>query len=181
METDVAQAPAAKKKEPSKKNAARKKPQRIVSDTSESEDEIVIDDEDFEVEEIAPETAAKKGGRKAAGNAKPPAAATKKRGPAANKQGVGQKLLTEMLKPAENSPEKKVRKMRASPFNKKSGSKLANETSGSPSVPDNTEEVMEVAPAKPRPQRANRRQMTYVLSDSESEPTDDSDFNEDED
>ena len=42
---------------------------------------------------------------------------------------MGQKLLTDinMLKPAENpwiSPEKKVRKMRASPFNKKSGSVL---------------------------------------------------------
>jgi DNA topoisomerase-2 len=75
----------------------------------------------------------KKAGRKPAANdkaAKPPAAA-KKRG-AANKQQsqtLGQKLLTDinMLKPAENpwiSPEKKVRKMRASPFNKKSGSVL---------------------------------------------------------
>lgn len=126
METDVAQVGSAKKKETSKRNAARKKPQKIVSDFSKSEDEI-----DFEVEEIAaaPESG-KKGGRKAAGNAKvgKPPTATKKRGPAAKKQqqpqGLGQKLLTEMLKPAESSPQKKVRKMRASPFSRKSVSKL---------------------------------------------------------
>ncbi|XP_031273762.1 DNA topoisomerase 2 [Pistacia vera] len=197
METDMAQVAAAKKKEPSKRNAARRKPQKIVSDTSESEDEIVMlddDDEDFEAEEIAAPEAGKKGGRKAA---KPPAA-TKKRGQAANKQqpqGVGQRLLTEMLKPTEASPQKKVRKMRASPFNKKSGSKLgkaaaatqdeeatgSEETSGSPSISDDSEEVIEVVPAKARPQRANRRQAKYAVSDSESEPTDDSDFNEDED
>ncbi|KAK1360556.1 hypothetical protein POM88_045030 [Heracleum sosnowskyi] len=71
----------------------------------------------------------------AAGNAKapkPPVApvVTKKRGIAASgkqSQMAGQKLITDVLKPVENdgiSPEKKVRKMRASPFNKKSGSLL---------------------------------------------------------
>lgn len=202
METDVAQVGSAKKKETSKRNAARKKPQKIVSDFSKSEDEIDIDedDEDFEVEEIAaaPESG-KKGGRKAAGNAKvgKSPTATKKRGPAAKKQqqpqGLGQKLLTEMLRPAESSPQKKVRKMRASPFNRKSVSKFgragatqdeeatgSEETSHPPSTSENSEEVLEVIPAKSRPQRANRRLTKYVVSDSESEPSDNSDFNEDE-
>uniref|UniRef100_A0A7N2ML28 Uncharacterized protein n=1 Tax=Quercus lobata TaxID=97700 RepID=A0A7N2ML28_QUELO len=85
----------------------------------------------LEIEVVATPEARKKGGGKLAANAKAvkaPAAA-KKRG-AANKQQpqtLAQKLLTDMLKPAENSRislEKKVRKMRASPFNKKSGSVL---------------------------------------------------------
>ncbi|CAN6696972.1 unnamed protein product [Malus baccata var. baccata] len=152
-------------------------------------------DDDFE-EEIA--AAPKRGGTKAAGKpkaaaSKPPAAA-KKRGAAANKQqqpqtSSGQKLLTDMLKPAAESsrasPEPKVRKMRASPFNKKSGSVmgrvgLADEMIESDDKVDtpSTEERSE-APvvARARPQRENRRQTRYVLSDSESEPaSEDSDF-----
>ncbi|XP_030932207.1 DNA topoisomerase 2-like [Quercus lobata] len=75
-----------------------------------------------------------------------------------------------MLKPAENSRislEKKVRKMRASPFNKKSGSVLGRvgkvnevteneENSGSASTSASTEETIEVAPARARPQRVNQ-------------------------
>lgn len=181
METEKVQVPA-KKKEPSKRTAAQKK--AVTVETSDSEDEIIIDDD--EAFEIAAPEAGKKGGRKAAGNTKAakPAAETKKRGPAKKQQpeaSLGQRLLTEMLKPAESSPEKKVRKMRASPFNKKSGSMLGRagtieEPSGS------SEEVAEVLPPKARPQRANRRQARYVLSDSESEKaTDDSEFDEDED
>ena len=106
-----------------------------VLEISDGDDDDIneIDDEDSEIEVVAAPDAGKKGGRKPAANAKAgkaPAAA-KKRG-AANKQQpqtLGQKLLTDILKPAENSgisPEKKVRKMRASPFNKKrqSGSVL---------------------------------------------------------
>lgn len=185
METEKVQVPA-KKKEPSKRTAAQKK--AVTVETSDSEDEIIIDDD--EAFEIAAPEAGKKGGRKAAGNTKAakPAAETKKRGPAKKQQpeaSLGQRLLTEMLKPAESSPEKKVRKMRASPFNKKSGSKLGRagtieEPSGS--SPSTSEEVAEVLPPKARPQRANRRQARYVLSDSESEKAiDDSEFDEDED
>lgn len=106
-----------------------------------------------------------------------------------------------MLKPAaENagiSPEKKVRKIRASPFNKKSSSimgrgvnKETEETSGSGSV--NLEDSMEVA-ARARPKRATRVQAKYVISDSDTEEDDgtielsdtesenDDDFSEDED
>lgn len=185
METEKVQVPA-KKKEPSKRTAAQKKV--VTVETSDSEDEIIIDDD--EAFEIAAPEEGKKGGRKAAGNSKAakPAAETKKRGPAKKQQpeaSLGQRLLTEMLKPTESSPEKKVRKMRASPFNKKSGSMLGRagtieEPSGS--SPSTSEEVAEVLPPKARPQRANRRQARYVLSDSESEKaTDDSEFDEDED
>lgn len=201
METEVPQVAAAgKKKQANKRTGARKKTSTI-SDTSESEAEIAVDDdddEDFGVEEIPVPVAAagKKGGKKAAAAPKQPAAA-KKRGPAKKQQqpqGIGQKLLTEMLKPTGSSPEKKVRKMRASPFNKKSGSMLgkvgvpqvestvSEELSGSPSTSDDIEEVAEVVPKKARPQRANRNQTRYVLSDTESEKaTDDSDFDQDQD
>lgn len=180
METEVPQVPA-RKKEPSKRGAAQKKALPTVSEISGSED-----DTDLEVEVVK-----RKGGRKPAANAKAanPTAATKRRGPASKQsQGLGQKLLTEMLKPAEDtgiSPEKKVRKMRASPFNKKSSSVLgqvhkedeANE-SGSASTSESTG-VIEL-PARARPQRANRTQTRYVLSDSESEK-EDSDFAQDND
>ncbi|KAH9774563.1 DNA topoisomerase 2 [Citrus sinensis] len=165
METEKVQVPA-KKKEPSKRTAAQKKV--VTVETSDSEDEIIIDDD--EAFEIAAPEEGKKGGRKAAGNSKAakPAAETKKRGPAKKQQpeaSLGQRLLTEMLKPAESSPEKKVRKMRASPFNKKSGSMLGRagtieEPSGS--SPSTSEEVAEVLPPKARPQRANRRQASYM-------------------
>ena len=182
METDVLRVPA------------RKKPLAAVSVISDSEDEPDLDD-DFDVQvKVVPETK-KKGGRKAAAAndkaAKPPAA-TKRRGQASKQsQGLGQQLLTEMLKPAEESgisPEKKVRKMRASPFNKKSSSLLGgihkgddtgNETMPASSTSENAD-VIDV-PAKARPQRATRKQTTYVLSDSESEDSDFEQASEDSD
>ncbi|XVF10536.1 hypothetical protein REPUB_Repub07fG0190900 [Reevesia pubescens] len=131
-ETEVPQEPVGKK-EPSKKAAAtKKKPVISLSEISESMGEIDINNEYLEVVEVAaaPECG-KKGGRKSVANSKEakPHVAVKKRGPAAGKQSQAQqKLLTEMLKPAVEgtgiSPEKKVRKMRASPFNKKNGSVL---------------------------------------------------------
>ncbi|WOH04380.1 hypothetical protein DCAR_0623789 [Daucus carota subsp. sativus] len=206
MEVDVPQKQATKKP-PSGKSVAGKKASLDVSGDEEQEFEIedISDDNDSEVEVVK----GKKGGRKpAAGNskaaAKPPAApaATKKRGPAATtkkSQLVNQKLITDVLKPAENSgvsPEKKVRKMRASPFNKKSSSVLGRVAAKDDSVSlgssldtsgggGSSETMTRVA----RPQRVNRTKTTYVLSDSddndeedptEEEPTDDDDF-EDED
>lgn len=147
----------------------------------------------------------KKGGRKpaaakAAAAPKPPM----KRAPA-NKQSanvVGQRLITQVLKPAEDarvSPDRKVRKMRASPFNKKSGAVLGKNTSGSSTSHESEEvsppisslgsleeEVSEVIVApKARPQRANRgKKTTYVISDSDTEEddivlSDDTDFDGD--
>ncbi|XP_011047368.1 PREDICTED: DNA topoisomerase 2-like [Populus euphratica] len=179
METDVLRVPAGR-------NAARKKPLAAVSVISDSEDEPDLDD-DFDVQVKAVPETKKKGGRKAAAAndkaAKPPAA-TKRRGPVSKQsQGLGQQLLTEMLKPAEESgisPEKKVRKMRASPFNKKSGSLLGGiETMPASSTSENAD-VIDV-PAKARPQRANRKQTRYVLSDSESEDSDFEQASEDSD
>ena len=80
--------------------------------------------------------------------------------------------------------------MRASPFNKNSGSVLGRvgkvnevteneENSGSASTSASTEETIEVAPARARPQKVNHVQTRYVLSDSESEhATEDSEFDE---
>jgi DNA topoisomerase-2 len=201
METEVPKVPPkkkepskvpAKKKEPSKTTAAQKKPFAAVTEVSDV-DENDSDDEVFELE------TGKKGGKKPAANAKAakaPAAAKKRGAPKKQQpQTSGQKLLTDMFKPAENagiSPEKKVRKMRASPFNKKSSSMLGRvsgeneatggeENLGSASTSASTEESVEAVPARARPQRANRNQTRYVLSDSESEnPPDDSDFDEEE-
>ncbi|KAI4323425.1 hypothetical protein L6164_023032 [Bauhinia variegata] len=207
MEREEPQEAAGKKV--SKRAGARKKSSTAaVLDISDSENEIDIDDdEDFELQQqAAPETGKKKGGRKPAGqNAKKPAATTRKRGGTSKQsQLLGQKFITEMLKPAESSgispekPNSKVRKMRDSPFNKKSGSLLSRvadkdeetaseEVQGSASTSPSTDEI-QVAPARARPQRANRKQTRYVLSESESDDddsiaviSDDSDFDEDED
>ncbi|GMI80723.1 hypothetical protein HRI_001741600 [Hibiscus trionum] len=97
-----------------------------------------------------------------------------------------------MLKPAyvaESSGislEKKVREMRASPFNKKSGSILSKANTSSQSSMaeiDTDEEVVVVVEPKSRPQRANMTKKTYVISDSETEEdaVEYSDFEEDED
>ena len=210
METEEPPAPAEKKEGPKRRGAAKKKSSAIVLDDSDSDNEVHNvddddDDEDFEImQPVAP--GRKKGGRKpAAQNAKKaPAAAARKRNVGGKQsQLLGQKLITDMLESTGISPEKKVRKMRASPFNKKSSSVLgrvaaadkdesvSKDLSGgsdaSGSSPSITEEVVEIAPpaARARPQRANRRQTTYVLSESESDNDSDnedySDFEEDED
>ncbi|KAJ4969606.1 hypothetical protein NE237_002705 [Protea cynaroides] len=149
-----------------------------------------------ETTQAPPPAGKKEPAKKAAGKTN---ATMRKRGQA-NKQPppalLGQRLITEILKPGENagvSPEKKVRKMRASPFNKKSGSLLGKGKEVSPmntdelSLSSDSEVEVEVVPApalaRPRPQRANRGKTKYVISDSDSEedPADDSDFNNDED
>lgn len=209
METEEPPAPAEKKEAPKRRGAAKKMSSAIVLDDSDSDNEIhdVEDDDDnFEImQPVALEAGKKKGGRKpAAQNAKKaPAAAARKRNVGGKQsQFLGQKLITDMLESTGISPEKKVRKMRASPFNKKSSSVLgrvaaadkddsvSEDLSGDSagSSPRITEEVVEIAPppARARPQRANRRQTTYVLSESESDNDSDvdedySDFEEDED
>ncbi|PSS24455.1 DNA topoisomerase [Actinidia chinensis var. chinensis] len=198
METEVPPVPAGKK-EPNRRAAGQKKPLSTVTEISDSDDEKDASDEDFELEEEAvPEVGKTKRGRKPSANtkvaAKPPAP-TKKRVPA-NKQS--QKLITEILKPVENmgiSPEKKVRKMRASPFNKKSGSVLgrmgkegeentstgSEERLGSASTAESTEDTSEVMVPRARPPRMNRGKVRYVVSDSDSDKvSDDSDFDESE-
>lgn len=194
METELPQVQV-EKKEPKRRPAAKKKTLSVVSDDDDDDDVEIIDDDDFE-----PEAKNKKGGRKPANAkaaAKPPTGA-KKRGPASKQQQVlGQKLITEVLKPAaENSPEKKVRKMRASPFNKKSSSILGrgatsiddeeNDGETSKEQENSASTVGSVTDVAARPKRVNRRQTSYVISDdSESEAAeedlDDSDACEDSD
>ncbi|KAG9150672.1 hypothetical protein Leryth_008141 [Lithospermum erythrorhizon] len=145
--------------------------------------------------------AKKQVGRKAGnGKAAKPPAAPKKRG--ANKALPTGKLISEALKAAENtgiSPEKKVRKMRASPFNKKSGSVLgrsntlpmdmslddAEEQESGSSAGGDSEAL--VAPRASRPQRAARAKVVQILSDSDDDDDEDDydeesdDFSEDDD
>ncbi|KAK4372152.1 hypothetical protein RND71_007536 [Anisodus tanguticus] len=148
METE---APKAQKKAPAKRAAAQKKTMPSSA--------YVSDDEDEFEPEVAVE-AKKKGGRKpattkvAAAAAKPP----KKRAPA-NKQSqsIGQRLITEVLKPAEDagvSPDRKVPRVR-----------LFADSSGT------LEEVSSEAVVAPkaRPQRVNRgKKTTCVISDSDT-------------
>ncbi|CAN8306356.1 unnamed protein product [Cochlearia groenlandica] len=156
-----------------------------ISETAISLDE---DDDDVVVEVVAPA----KGGRKPAASkaATKPAAAPRKRGPTAASKKQAAAVTTDLI-----SPEKKVRKMRSSPFNKKSSSvlgRLANNNKkdgeeeeeetvmiGGNSSSEKSEEV--VVAAAVRPKRANRKAMRYVLSDSESESGNDSEFDDIED
>ncbi|AQK73813.1 DNA topoisomerase 2 [Zea mays] len=136
---------------------------------------------------------------------KPAAAAVKPKAPAARKRAptqggkATQKKIDEMLKVTEDntssalSPEKKVRKMRPSPFNKKSGSILqrgstaasaSSETIAEASPPSGSSEEP-VAAAKPRrTARATKKHVYISESDPEDEVvelSDDSDFDLDAD
>ena len=195
METEVqeVQQQAAKKKEPSKRAPAKKKTTAKSAQISISDDD---NDGDFEIKEADPPAAKKGGGRGGGGGRKAAAGNSKTTKPPAAGAKLGQKLITQMLEPAaENSgisPEKKVRKIRASPFNKKSGS-LLGRTIGEEEEDENDDEGKlmgsasfetseEVQLARGRSRRANRTtQVRYVLSDSDGEvASQDSDFDEDE-
>ncbi|XXG56492.1 hypothetical protein AAC387_Pa03g3885 [Persea americana] len=203
METDVTITKETKKREP-KKRTATQKPQSTYTEISDDDEDIqkqsIPEEEDETFQPAAVKGGKKGGGRKAAnananGAARKQGAATSK-----NKPVLGQKLITEILmKPAEeagSSPEKKVRKMRASPFNKKSGSVLGRinkkkdgeeNSESSPSSSPGQEEEVNVAP-RARSQRNRQAAKRYVLSDDDDEEsegveevTDDSDFNGEED
>ncbi|XP_020112809.1 DNA topoisomerase 2-like [Ananas comosus] len=194
-------------KEPSKGAAARKAPAAIthLSDEDGDDDQMPTilegnddddDDDEFELlEEAAPKEKKPARGRKPADDKLKAAVGTRKRGPAQNKPALTQKLITQVLTPSEKakiaSPKKKVRKTRASPFNKKSGTLLGNRIlSSSVSSEDSGGHASEGSPAEVvalvnRPKRNNIQRAVYIDSDSEGEEeqpiTDDSDFAEDED
>ncbi|XP_021736177.1 DNA topoisomerase 2-like [Chenopodium quinoa] len=113
-------------------------------------DEISDNDDDIDLEITKP---AQKGRGRPANRKEPKqAAVTKKRGPVSKKSQAGQKLITDTFKASDTtdtSPEQKVRRMRPLVFS--------------------LDSIDEAMPARPRPQRANRKQMTYVLSDSDSD------------
>jgi DNA topoisomerase-2 len=158
--------------------------------------EVIHDEEDDNVDvsmEVPEEVKGPKKGRgrkPAAAPVKPKATATRKRAPTKDK--------AMMLKPTEDintiapSPEKKVRKMRESPFNKKSGSILqrgsaaASSTSSEASPPSGSSAEPGAAPQPRRTARATTKKMPVYNIESEDEDedevvevTDDSDFDVD--
>ncbi|XP_058073689.1 DNA topoisomerase 2-like isoform X2 [Magnolia sinica] len=190
------------RKEPSRRNTAKKSSSTFV-EVSDGEDDAMKtipeekqnnDDYDVDFEPELMPKGGKKGARKPANaKAKPATSGGRKRG-VVKAVVLNQKLATGMLKAAENaanSPEKKVRKMRASPFNKKSSSVLGringkkgddgSPESGSSSSSSHEETNMVIPPPRARSQRVNRAPAKYVVSDSEGEEeeedaTDDSEF-----
>ncbi|CAJ1958909.1 unnamed protein product [Sphenostylis stenocarpa] len=200
METEEPPAPAGKTVPKRRGPAAKKKSSTVVLDDTDSDNDVNDeheDDDDFEIKQPSSGAGKKKGGRKPAAK-KAPAASRKRNVGGKQSQMLGQKLITDMMEKAGISPEKKVRKMRASPFNKKSSSVLGRiaaatadkdesvsedisggGSAGSNPSPSTTEEVVEIAPppTRARPQRTSRKPTTYVLSESESD--NDSDQNED--
>ncbi|KAL6006450.1 hypothetical protein ACLOJK_037404 [Asimina triloba] len=208
METDmVVQEPTGNERS---KRAATKKPASALTEISDDEEaefnpmQTIPEEKKMEADggdELEVPAASLKIGR---GRGRKPASGKvastgRKRGVAAqSKPLLSRKVITDVLKlgvggqQAANSPEKKVRKMRASPFNKKSGSVLgrinnkkdkeSSPESGS-SAPSNVEELSDVVAPRARPRRENRgpAKYTITLSDSETEEADaasDSDFDE---
>ncbi|KAL8171489.1 hypothetical protein V2J09_023293 [Rumex salicifolius] len=183
------QDPPAATKNP-RKTAPRKKVVNLDDDSD--EDDTVNDDsdDDFEVEAIVPTKGKGRGRGRGATAAKTTIGATaaKKRGK--QSQVIGQKLITDVLKPTSSqssgvSPEKKMRRMRASPFNKKSSSVLGRmqqqeEEEASPSSEGNADSnSASQLPARPR-RAAAAKQNTIVLSSSEDDEDEDEDEDEEE-
>ncbi|XP_052142944.1 DNA topoisomerase 2 [Oryza glaberrima] len=196
METETTEEQAKGKKgrkEPSKRGAAKKAISSLAVISDDEEDETVPIDENDEDDFAMEEVPVKKGrGKKLA--AEKPKAATRKRAPAQGKS-MRQKVMEEMFKPTEDSstsapsPEKKVRKMRASPFHKKSGSVLQRASTASTSTEETESSSPSGSSAEPvaaRPKRQTRGnkksyQEVQELSDDDTEDevqdiSDDSDF-----
>uniref|UniRef100_A0A0A9CMP7 DNA topoisomerase (ATP-hydrolyzing) n=1 Tax=Arundo donax TaxID=35708 RepID=A0A0A9CMP7_ARUDO len=186
------------RKAPSKRGAAKKASSSLAAISSDDEDE----DDDFGMEEVSEVQPQKKGrGKKATDTEKPKAAAaSRKRAPAQGKTAMRQKKVEEMIKPTDDSntsspsPEKKVRKMRDSPFNKKRGSILqrgviaastSSENCAEASPPSGSSaEPVAAAPQPRRTARATKKPVVYVADRDESEDevvdlTDDSEFDVD--
>ncbi|MCL7048730.1 hypothetical protein MKW94_004884 [Papaver nudicaule] len=177
---------------PSKKKFVGKRASAAApSDDENGEQMKTISEEKASDEEFEPAAAVpigRKGGKRAA--AKPaassqaakPALAPRKRGPAKK-----QTLITDTLNPSENVgilPEKKVRKIRKSPFNKKSGSivgRIGEGSSVEKSLAISEEQLKssnEEAPVR-RPVRASRKPTQYYAVDSETDESADKETDSD--
>uniref|UniRef100_A0ACD5YS87 Uncharacterized protein n=1 Tax=Avena sativa TaxID=4498 RepID=A0ACD5YS87_AVESA len=181
METDTTEGQQKGKKgrnEPGKRGAAKK---AMTSLTEVSDDDIAeaiheSDDEEFAIIEAPVEK--KTRGKKPA--AEKPKTTVRKRAPAPSK-GMRQKVLEETFKPVEDSnpsPEKKVRKIRASPFNKKSSSILQRVASTSTSTEDAdaTPSGSSAEPVAPRRTVRERKTMAkYIESESDGDDSEDED------
>ncbi|XP_074575291.1 DNA topoisomerase 2-like [Curcuma longa] len=186
METDtLVDQEKPKKQQPSRNAAAKKATYAVLSDDEDDEpehhhlmptiDEHDDDDDDFSILEEAPKSVKGKGRKP-----KNETAATRKRG----STQVASKANSQ--KPNANvprvSPEKKLRKMRPSPFNKKSGTVS---TGSLPNIAAAAIDEAATVTARTRSKRDNRTKAVYVESDSEGEDeveddaTEDSDFLED--
>ncbi|KAF3321549.1 DNA topoisomerase 2 [Carex littledalei] len=183
METEpvTVESGEAAKKKPAKRG--QKKALTVHSDVDNMDEPS--GDEDFEV---VKETKGRGRGRGKQPPKEKAVAGTRKRGPAAQKKPLlGQKLITEVLKPdgvATNSPDKKVRKMRDSPFNKKSGSLLGKGDSlvgaSASAVIDDILQAEEVDVAvRDRPKRERKKVATVVIESDSEEDVDDEDFGSD--
>ncbi|XP_062220005.1 DNA topoisomerase 2-like [Phragmites australis] len=170
------------RKGPSKRGASKK--------ASSSLAVISSDDDDFDMEEVSEVQNLKKGrGRKPTAAEKPKAATTRKRAPAQGKSMIQKVIQEEESNTSAPSPEKKVRKMRASPFNKKSSSVLQRGATASSTSSESTSETSPSGSsaepvAAPQPRRTARttKKTTVYISESDDpedevvELTDDSDF-----
>lgn len=170
---------------PSKRGAAKK---AMASLIELSDEDIAVPTDESEDEEFAMATEApvekKARGRKPAAEKlaaeKPKTTAARKRAPAPSK-GMRQKVLEETFKPVDDSnssapsPEKKVRKIRASPFNKKSSSILQRGSTSTEDAdaPPSGSSAEPVAPR--RTVRERKTTLTYVESESEDKDSDDED------
>lgn len=181
METETTEGQQKGKKVASKRGPAKK---AMASLTELSDEEIAVptgesEDEEFAMEEAPVEK--KTRGRKPAAE-KPKTTAVRKRAPAPSK-GMRQKVLEETFKPVDDSnssapsPEKKVRKIRASPFNKKSSSILQRAASASASTEDADAPPSgsSAEPVAPRRTVRERKVVTAYNLDSGSDDDDDED------
>ncbi|KAJ1280587.1 hypothetical protein BS78_04G244200 [Paspalum vaginatum] len=180
-----------KAKGPSKRGGRKKASSSIAVIDSDEEEK------DGDSGEKVPEVQAqKKGrGRKPAAAAASKAVATRKRAPA---QGKARQMgIDEMLKASEDnntngpSPQKKVPKLRPSPFNKKSGSILQRGSTSASTISEMTAESSppsgsSAEPVLAQPRRTARvtKKATVYVSESDPEDevvevTDDSDFDVD--
>ncbi|GJN14056.1 hypothetical protein PR202_gb00831 [Eleusine coracana subsp. coracana] len=168
----------------SKRGAARKVLASLAVMSSDDEDDDDDEGDDFAMKEVLEVEKQKKGRvRKATVAEKAKATTIRKRAPAQGKV-LKQKVLDEMLKPTEDSntsapsPEKKVRKMRNSPFHKKSGSVLqrgaaaattTSENSADTSPPSGSSIETIAAPQPRRTARATKKATVVYEESDESE------------
>ncbi|KAF6995935.1 hypothetical protein CFC21_012354 [Triticum aestivum] len=180
METEQQQKGKKGRNGPSKRGAAKK----AMSSLAESSDEDMAEPRhESEGGGSSMEVEKKTKGRKPAAE-KPKATTIRKRAPAQSKV-MKQKVMEEIFKPTDDSnlsapsPEKKVRRIRSSPFNKKSGSLLQREAGASTGAED-AEAPPSGSSAEPvAPRRTVReRKVAIVYADSGS---DDDEESEDED
>uniref|UniRef100_A0ACD5TW45 Uncharacterized protein n=1 Tax=Avena sativa TaxID=4498 RepID=A0ACD5TW45_AVESA len=179
METDTAGGQQKEKKGrnvPGKRGAAKKAMASLI--------EVSDDDVAVSIDESEDEAPAEKKTRGKKPAAEKPKTTVRKRAPAPSK-GMRQKVLEETFKPVDDStlsapsPEKKVRKIRASPFNKKSSSILQRVGSASAGTEDADAPPSSSSAEPVAPRRTARERNTALYYNSGSDDDDSEDDDED--